>query len=239
MKFRAVTCAMIALSPTAFAVAIDMRSPLSQTDIPSYNISAAYETHQLLDEKLFQARAVWANEAYSGVTGWPQSNEMTMEGKGLNLIMYCYADDEARKLIGPNVDVAIWEWYRQLGGPQHEGPSKEAGHRLYFAQIQMNCYKDDYKNAGDTGTWNLPAGYDWVLAIHKSNRYISRMGFLPGNRATPQNQPGRHFMELKPIELPGATATSYHLRYYLHEIGHGKQYLFPLLRALILIISQL
>lgn len=215
-------CAVIALFSTASAVAIDMLTPRSRADILSMNISAVHEARHPLDGKHFKARTMWANEGYGGNTNWPQSNEIIMEDKGLNVIMYCYADDEARKLIGPNLDVAIWEWYRQLGGPEHEGPSKEAGHRLYFAQIQIDCYQNDYKNADEPGTWNLPVEYNWVLTVHKSDRYIARMGFVPGDKATPKDRPGRHFLELKPIELPGATATSDQLRHYLHELGHGK-----------------
>lgn len=48
--------------------------------------------------------------------------------QGLTVIPYCYPDEEGRKVLEDKVETAMKLWYTALGG----GPSKEAGHKIYF-----------------------------------------------------------------------------------------------------------
>lgn len=230
MKFLRVLYATAGLITTAAAAAIDPLLSYARTSALSGNESIGPEMQFGSDVKPFDfdpdeknlaRRTMWADPAYRGITVWPPNQNARSGDKALNAIFYCYVNDESRNLLKPNVDIAIYQWYTRLGGGQHIGPSPQAGHAIFFLELNVNCYGNDYQSTTRPGTWQLPAGYEDALAIHKGTGYLAHMGYQPANRAQPPNKPGRHYLELIPLDPPAQGQTSRELRNYFHEFGHG------------------
>lgn len=217
-----VACAVLAFFPLAAALAVDPRS----ISVP--RVSSGTNEPFGSNRTLNQARTVWVDGNYE--TEWPADDSIKPWGKPLHLIPYCFATTESKEKLQLHTWQAIKIWMKALGGDPWEQDTQASGvgHSVTFQWVTANCYKDDYVNQHNPGTWNLEPGWEHTLAIHLvSSGTSAKPGYKPKDKITTGPEAGRHHMFLEQIhrnEGDRLYLTPDELRSYTHEFGHGIAY---------------
>lgn len=217
MKILDFACTVLVVfnAATAMAMVLPLTSGLAVK--PQFNASDFRRPSSL------KPRTVWVDGQFE--EEWPVHPGVAPHGRPLHFIPYCFANKEAMEKLDHQVWQAVNAWHEALGGDPLQVGDK-AGHSLTIQRMTETCYKDDYVDRYNPGTWNIP-GFEWAVTIHLAESGASaKPGFTPKEKIVVASEAGRHYMVLP--ALPTAEdgkpdAPPEELRTFVHEWGHGEE----------------
>ncbi|KAJ4348006.1 uncharacterized protein N0V89_009378 [Didymosphaeria variabile] len=214
MKILSAACAVFALASPVAAVAVNLQNPSALSVVSGKNVPVGSHPD------FIKPRTTWVDG--QNAVEWPADPQFAYFGVPLHAIPYCFVNQEAKEKLQHHVWQAMQAWMKALGGDPGDVDHRVhgIGHLVTFQWVQVNCYKDDYRDPSNPGTWNVP-GWEHALAIHLvPSGTSSKPGFRPKEK---NNEAGRNHMYLQAIpRAPGDSinASPGQLQAFTHELGH-------------------